>query len=108
MEIHRRAPLFIEESVDRGTKWAAFEPNSEPLWEQVRRDVGMFLHELLQQGAFQGASPRDAYFVKCDGETTTQDDRGRGVVNIEIGFAPLRPAEFVVIRLQQVARVIDS
>ena len=61
----RRTALFIEESVDRGTKWAAFEPNSEPLWEQVRRDVGMFLHELLQQGAFQGARPRDAYFVSA-------------------------------------------
>jgi hypothetical protein len=79
-----------------------FEPNDEPLWSQVRLNVGAFMHTMFRQGAFQGASPRDAYFVKCDSETTTQTDIDNGVVNILVGFAPLKPAEFVVIKLQQI------
>jgi len=72
------------------------------LWAQVRLSVGTFMQRLFKQGAFQGASPRDAYFVKCDGGTTTQDDRNQGIVNIVVGFAPLLPAEFVVISIQQI------
>ncbi len=98
----RRLALFIEESLYRGTQWVVFEPNDEPLWAQIRLNVGSFMQRLFRQGAFQGASPRDAYFVKCDGETTTQDDRNRGIVNIVVGFAPLLPAEFVVIHIQQI------
>lgn len=97
----RRLALFIEESLYRGTQWVVFEPNDEPLWAQIRLNVGAFMHQLFRRGAFQGASPREAYFVKCDGETTTQDDIDRGIVNIMVGFAPLKPAEFVVIRIQQ-------
>jgi phage tail sheath protein FI len=104
----RRLALFIEESLFRGTKWVVFEPNDEPLWAQIRLNVGSFLHGLFRQSAFQGRSPREAYFVKCDGETTTQADRDRGVVNINVGFAPLKPAEFVVIRLQQLAGQIET
>jgi hypothetical protein len=96
----RRLALFIEESLYRGTRWAVFEPNDEPLWAQIRLNVGTFLHHLFQRGAFAGSTPRDSYFVKCDAETTTTDDRDLGIVNIEVGFAPLRPAEFVVIKLQ--------
>jgi phage tail sheath protein FI len=103
----RRLALYLEESLYRGTQWVVFEPNDEPLWAQIRLSVGSFLHEQFRQGAFQGATPREAYFVKCDGETTTQADRDRGIVNILVGFAPLKPAEFVVIRLQQIAEQLE-
>jgi hypothetical protein len=99
----RRTALFIEESLFRGTQWVVFEPNDEPLWAQIRLNVGTFMNNLFRQGAFQGSSPREAYFVKCDKETTTQADIDLGIVNIHVGFAPLKPAEFVVIRLQQIA-----
>jgi phage tail sheath protein FI len=99
----RRLALFLEESLYRGTQWVVFEPNDEPLWAQIRLNVGAFLQNLFRQGAFQGKSPREAYFVKCDGETTTQNDRDLGIVNILVGFAPLKPAEFVIIRIQQIA-----
>ena len=97
----RRLALFIEESLYRGTQWVVFEPNDEPLWSQIRLNVGAFMHDLFRQGAFQGQTPRDAYLVKCDKETTTQFDRDRGIVNIVVGFAPLKPAEFVILRIQQ-------
>ena len=99
----RRTALFLEESLDRGLQWVVFEPNDEPLWAQIRLDVGTFMDNLFRQGAFQGRTPREAYFVKCDRETTTQADIDLGIVNIQVGFAPLKPAEFVVIRLQQIA-----
>jgi phage tail sheath protein FI len=99
----RRLALFIEESLLQGTRWVVFEQNDEPLWAKIRLDIGTFMQTLFQQGAFQGASPREAYFVKCDRETTTQADMELGVVNISVGFAPLKPAEFVIIKLQQMA-----
>jgi hypothetical protein len=104
----RRVALFIEESLFRGTKWVVFEPNDEPLWAQIRLNVGAYMQTLFRQGAFQGTSPREAYFVKCDKETTTQDDINRGVVNILVGFAPLKPAEFVIIQIQQMAGQIQA
>jgi phage tail sheath protein FI len=88
----RRLALFLEESLYRGTQWVVFEPNDEPLWAQIRLNLGGFLHTLFRQGAFQGATPREAYFVKCDKETTTQTDIDNGIVNIVVGFAPLKPA----------------
>ena len=103
----RRLALFIEESLFRGTQWVVFEPNDEPLWAQIRLNIGAFMQNLFRQGAFQGSSPRDAYFVKADNETTTQNDINLGIVNIVVGFAPLRPAEFVVIKIQQIAGQID-
>jgi Bacteriophage tail sheath protein len=99
----RRTALFLEESLYRGTHWVVFEPNAEPLWAQIRLNVGAFMNNLFRQGAFAGTTPREAYFVKCDAETTTQDDVNLGIVNIAVGFAPLKPAEFVVIRIQQMA-----
>ncbi|PYV16462.1 MAG: hypothetical protein DMG07_07725 [Acidobacteria bacterium] len=99
----RRLALFLEESLYRGTKWVVFEPNDEPLWAKVRLNLNAFMFSLFRQGAFQGSTPDKAFFVKCDGETTTQDDRNKGIVNIEVGFAPLKPAEFVIIRIQQIA-----
>lgn len=104
----RRTALFLEESLYRGTQWVVFEPNDEPLWSQIRLNLGAFMQSLFRQGAFQGATPREAYFVKCDRETTTQDDINRGVVNIHVGFAPLKPAEFVVIKIQQLAGQIET
>jgi hypothetical protein len=103
----RRTALFIEESLYRGTQWVVFEPNDEPLWAQIRLNIGAFMHNLFRQGAFQGTTPQDAYFVKCDKETTTQNDIDRGIVNILVGFAPLKPAEFVVIKIQQIAGQIE-
>ena len=104
----RRFALFLEESLFRGTKWVVFEPNDEPLWAQIRLNIGAFLQSLFRQGAFQGTTPRDAYFVKCDKETTTQNDIDHGIVNILVGFAPLKPAEFVVIKIQQLAGQIET
>jgi uncharacterized protein len=98
----RRLALMLEESLFRGTQWVVFEPNDEPLWARIRLNVGAYLMGLFRQGAFQGASPRDAFYVKCDAETTTQADRNLGIVNIQVGFAPLKPAEFVVIQIQQI------
>ena len=103
----RRLALYIEESLYRGLKWVVFEPNDEPLYSQIRLNVGAFMHNLFRQGAFQGQTPRDAYFVKCDRETTTQNDRNLGIVNIIVGFAPLKPAEFVILYLQQMAGQIE-
>ena len=104
----RRLALFMEESIFRGTQWAVFEPNDEPLWSQLRMNIGAFLQTLFRQGAFQGTSPRDAYFVKCDRSTTTQTDVNNGIVNIIIGYAPLKPAEFVILKFQQMAGQVQS
>ena len=104
----RRLALYIEESLFRGTQWVVFEPNDEPLWAQIRLNVGAFMNNLFRQGAFQGTTPREAYFVKCDKETTTQNDANLGVVNIVVGFAPLKPAEFVIIKIQQMAGQIQT
>jgi phage tail sheath protein FI len=104
----RRTALFIEESLYRGTKWVVFEPNDEPLWAQIRLNVGAFMQNLFRQGAFQGKTPREAYLVKCDKETTTQNDINLGIVNIVVGFAPLKPAEFVIIKISQLAGQIAT
>jgi phage tail sheath protein FI len=104
----RRLALFIEESLYRGTQWVVFEPNDEPLWAQIRLNLGAFMQNLFRQGAFQGRTPREAYFVKCDKETTTQNDINLGIVNIIVGFAPLKPAEFVIIKIQQMAGEIAT
>lgn len=104
----RRLINFLQRSIDEGTKWVVFEPNDEPLWAQVRLNVGALMHDLFRQGAFQGSSPREAYFVKCDKETTTQDDINRGTVNIVVGFAPQRPGEFVIIKIQQSTEKVQT
>jgi phage tail sheath protein FI len=95
--------LYIEESLYRGTQWVVFDPNDEELWSQIRFNVSAFMHDLFRKGAFQGTNPEEAYFVKCDSETTTQSDIDRDIVNIVIGFAPLKPAEFIIIKIQQIA-----
>ncbi|MGH8904994.1 MAG: phage tail sheath family protein [Egibacteraceae bacterium] len=99
----RRLALYIEESLYRGTQWVVFEPNDEPLWAAIRLNVGAFMNTLFRQGAFQGRTPQEAYLVKCDIENNPQNDIDRGIVNILVGFAPLKPAEFVIIHIQQLA-----
>jgi uncharacterized protein len=101
----RRTALYIKESLYRGTQWVVFEPNDERLWSQIRLNIGSFMQDLFLKGAFQGTDPKKAYFVKCDSETTRQRDIDLGIVNIIVGFAPLKPAEFVVIKLQQLTQV---
>jgi Bacteriophage tail sheath protein len=104
----RRMALFLEESLYRGLKWVVFEPNADPLWASIRLNVGAFMHNLFRQGAFAGTTPSKAYFVRCDGETTTQNDIDLGIVNVVVGFAPLKPAEFVVLQIQQIAGQIET
>ena len=96
----RRTALFIEESLYRGLKWVELNPMAEPLWAQIRLSVGAFMHMLFKEGAFQGSNPRDAYAVKCDRETTTQADLDTGAINVAVGFAPLKPAEFTWLRIR--------
>jgi phage tail sheath protein FI len=100
--------LYIEESLYRGTQWVVFEPNDEPLWSQIRLNVTVFMQDLFRQGAFQGSTPNEAYLVKVDKETTTQSDINRGIVNIIVGFAPLKPAEFVFLKIQQLAGQLEA
>lgn len=104
----RRLALFLESSLYDGTQWVVFEPNDEALWGQIRLNVGAFMQGLFLQGAFQGTTPQQAYFVKCDSENNPQASIDLGIVNILVGFAPLFPAEFVVIQIQQMAGQIQS
>jgi phage tail sheath protein FI len=97
----RRLSLFLEQSIEQGTRWVVHEPNDEHLWQRIRLAVGQFMAALFRQGAFAGGASAEAFFVDCGRETMTQGDIDNGIVNIEIGFAPLRPAEFVVIRIRQ-------
>ena len=104
----RRLALFLESSLYDGTQWVVFEPNDERLWGQIRLNVGAFMQGLFLQGAFQGTSPQQAYFVKCDAENNPQSTIDLGIVNILVGFAPLYPAEFVVIQIQQMAGQLQA
>jgi phage tail sheath protein FI len=104
----RRTALMIEESLYRGLQFAVFQPNDDRLWAQIRLAAGSFMNGLFRQGAFQGQKASDAYFVKCDSETTTQTDINLGIVNVLVGFAPLRPAEFVVLTIQQKAGQVQT
>ena len=104
----RRLALYLESSLYDGTQWVVFEPNDEPLWSQIRLNVGAFMQGLFLQGAFQGSTPQQAYFVKCDSENNPQSQIDLGIVTILVGFAPLYPAEFVVIQIQQMAGQLQS
>ncbi|MFF4602039.1 phage tail sheath family protein [Streptomyces sp. NPDC001339] len=99
----RRLALHIEESLLRGLQWVVFEPNNEQLWLQIRLNVSAYLHSLFEKGAFKGSTPRQAYFVKCDKDTTTEADIENGIVNVVVGIAPVKPAEFVIVKIQQMA-----
>jgi phage tail sheath protein FI len=97
----RRTALFIEESISRGIRWAAFAPNDQPLWAALRLTVGAFMESLCVQGAFAAQRSADAYLVRCDASTTMQEDTDKGVVNVVVGFAPVKPAEFVILTIAQ-------
>ncbi len=99
----RRLAILLRVSIYNGIQWAVFEPNDEPLWSQLRLNIGSFMMGLFRRGAFQGSTPSQAFFVKCDSETTTQDDINLGIVNVMVGFAPLKPTEFVVVKISQKA-----
>jgi uncharacterized protein len=100
----RRTASYILRSLSEGLRWAVHKPNGEQLWSQLRMNVTAFMQGLFRQGAFKGVAARDAYFVLCDASTTSADDINQGIVNIVIGFAPLKPAEFVVINLRQIVQ----
>ncbi len=99
----RRLTIFVEQSIDAGTKWVVFEPNGEPLWAKLRASIGNFLGGLWTSGAFVGNTPTQSFFVRCDRTTMTQADIDNGVVNIVIGVAPVQPAEFVIFTISQFA-----
>lgn len=104
----RRTMLYIEESLYRGLRFAVFEPNDEPLWSQIRLAAGSFMNTLFRQGAFAGQKASDAYYVLCDATTTTETDKNLGIVNVVVGFAPVKPAEFVVLTVTQIAGQIQT
>ncbi len=98
----RRTAIFIEQSIYNGIQWAVFEPNDHRLWSSLRLNIDSFMNGLFRSGAFQGEKASDAYFVRCGlGDTMTQGDIDRGQVLVIVGFAPLKPAEFVIVRIQQ-------
>jgi hypothetical protein len=99
----RRMALFIEQTLYANLTWAVFEGNSAPLWNALTQEVTAFMLSLFRQGAFAGDKPSNSFLVQCDSTTTTQQDRDNGVVNIVVGFAPLLPAEFVVVKIAQLA-----
>jgi phage tail sheath protein FI len=99
----KRTALFIEQSLLGALKWVIFEPNAPPLWSAISMSINAFMLGLFKQGAFQGTTPSQAFLVQCDGQTTTQTDIDNGIVNIVVSFAPLKPAEFVVITIAQLA-----
>jgi uncharacterized protein len=104
----RRMALFIEQTLRANLTWAIFEPNDTPLWTAIRTSIEGFMLSLFNQGALQGSTPSQAFQVKCDSSTTTQDDINNGIVNIIVAFAPLRPAEFVIVKIAQLAGQAQS
>jgi hypothetical protein len=99
----RRMALFIEQSLSAALTWVVFEPNADPLWAAITASVNAFMLGLFRQGAFQGTTPTKAFSVQCNSQTTTQTDIDQGIVNIVVAFAPLKPAEFVIITIAQLA-----
>jgi phage tail sheath protein FI len=101
----KRTAIFIEQSIYNGIQWAVFGPNDSRLWASLRLNIDSFMNGLFRSGAFQGQKASDAYFVRCGlGDTMTQGDIDRGQVIVIVGFAPVKPAEFVIIRIRQKVR----
>jgi phage tail sheath protein FI len=95
----RRLLMYLEQSIEKGTRWVVFEPNNEAMWTRVRQSVAEFLMRCWREGAFLGAKPEEAFFVKCDRTTMSQQDIDNGRVIMIIGVAPVKPAEFVIFRI---------
>lgn len=104
----RRLFLFLEESIDEGTQWVVFEPNDEKLWARVRQTINQFLTQVWKDGALMGNTPEEAFFVKCDRTTMTQNDIDTGKLIVQIGVAPVKPAEFVIFRIAQVTEGVKG
>ena len=100
----RRLFIFLEKSIERGTQWVVFEPNDEKLWARVKQTINQFLTTVWRSGALMGSTQEEAFFVKCDRTTMTQDDIDNGRLIIMVGVAPVKPAEFVIFRIAQVAK----
>jgi phage tail sheath protein FI len=99
----RRMALYIEQSLIQGLQWVVFEPNGPGTWSKIVLSITSFLQVMYQGGAFFGAKASQAFFVKCDSTTTTANDIENGIINISIGFAPVKPAEFVILTIRQMA-----
>jgi phage tail sheath protein FI len=99
----RRLFNYVEKSIERGTQWVVFEPNDQNLWERVKRDVNAFLTVVWREGALFGANPAQAFFVKCDASNNPPETRDMGRLYVEIGIAPVKPAEFVILQFSQYA-----
>jgi len=97
----RRLFQVVKQSVAKGTEWVVFEPNNEKLWGNIKRNIRAYLKTLFNAGALQGKTPEEAFYVKCDESTNPQENIDLGLVTIEIGIAPVKPAEFVLINIQQ-------
>ena len=104
----RRMALFIEQTLYANLTWAVFQGNAQPLWNALTQEVTAFMLSLFRQGAFAGSTPSQAFVVQCDATTTTSQDVANGVVNVLVGFAPLVPAEFVVVQIAQLAGQAQS
>ncbi|MFN2109116.1 MAG: phage tail sheath family protein, partial [Anaerolineae bacterium] len=104
----RRLLLFIEKSLERGTQWAVFEPNAEPLWQTVKRSISNFLVSVWRDGALEGTKQEEAFFVDVGLTTMTQSDIDNGRLIVRVGVAPVKPAEFVIIRISQKTREATS
>ncbi len=103
----RRLFNMIEQSIATSTRWIVFEPNDRTLWKSIRRDITAFLMRVWRDGALMGATPEQAFFVKCDAETNPPDSIDAGMVVTLIGIAPVKPAEFIVFRISQYAAGVD-
>ncbi|NEQ33116.1 MAG: phage tail sheath family protein, partial [Leptolyngbya sp. SIO4C5] len=97
----RRLMSYIEKSIEEGTQWAVFEPNDEDLWARVTRTVKNFLERIWRSGALFGSTPEEAFYVKCDADLNTPETMKLGLLYVEVGVSPVRPAEFVVFRISQ-------
>lgn len=97
----RRFFNYVEESIKQGTQWAVFEPNDLDLWQRVKRTANAFLIQLWRQGALFGSTPAEAFYVKCDESNNPPESRDQGVLVVEIGIAPVKPAEFIIFKISQ-------
>jgi phage tail sheath protein FI len=100
-----RLMIYLEQSTKKGTAWAAFEPNNEAMWAKVKTATENFLMQTWRNGMLIGASQQEAYFVKCDWTTMTQNDLNNGKINVLVGVAPVKPAEFIILRISQIAKL---
>jgi phage tail sheath protein FI len=100
-----RLMIYLEQSIKKGTTWTVFETNTEATWTKIESDKRNFLMQTWRNGMLMGASQQEAYFVKCDWTTMTQNDLNNGKINVLVGVAPVKPAEFIILRISQIAKL---